>query len=379
MNGYFDNAAAVPADEDALKDFLRFSADCYGNQESPGFCGQRAAAAIGEAEERIQSLLLGEDHRAEMLWISSGTEALNALFAILRKRFPGGGEIVYTDGEHVAFPAALERMLPPEKFPRRKVPLLKDGAIDREGLKEILSGKTLLLALHHVQPETGRIQDLCGARECLDRTAPGALFFSDSVQSACKMPIPWREARLDFAMLSGQKFGAPSGGALFCRGKRNCSEVRRLRKEAHAVGRVPPPVILTLTEQVRRLVPRMGRNAEKMNHLKRIFLNTLSAELGEERFSRTIPDEAESSPYIQHLLIRQCQGAILCRALALSGFSVSPGSACNAETDTPSAVLKAMGFGKRAYEALRISFAPHNTEEETVRLAREIASAVRNY
>ncbi len=379
MDGYFDNAAAVPADEDALKDFLRFSADCYANQESPGFCGQRAAAAIEEAEERIRSLLLGEDHRAEMLWVSSGTEALNSLFAILRKRFPGGGEIVYTDGEHAAFQAALDRMLPPEKFPRRKVPLRRDGGIDRERLKEVLSGETLLLALHHIQPETGRIQDLCGARECLDQAAPGALFFSDTVQSACKMPIPWRGARLDFAMLSGQKFGAPSGGALFCRGRRNAAEARLLRKEAHAVGRVPPPVILSLTEQVCRLVPQMGSNAEKMNRLKRIFLDALSAELGEERFSRTIPDEAESSPYIQHLLIRQCQGAILCRALALSGFSVSPGSACNAETDTPSAVLKAMGFGRRAYEALRISFAPHNTEEETVRLAREIASAVRRY
>ena len=66
--------------------------------------------------------------------------------------------------------------------------------------------------------------------------------------------------------------------------------------------------------------------------------------------------------------------------MAKFGASIASGSACDAETGTPSRVLTAMGFGRdEAYSAVRVSFFDQNTPDEAAELARLLARAVREY
>ena len=74
------------------------------------------------------------------------------------------------------------------------------------------------------------------------------------------------------------------------------------------------------------------------------------------------------------------QGAILTRIMAKFGASIASGSACDAETRTPSRVLTAMGLSRdEAYSAVRVSFFDHNTPDEAAELAHLLARAVREY
>ena len=60
--------------------------------------------------------------------------------------------------------------------------------------------------------------------------------------------------------------------------------------------------------------------------------------------------------------------------------SIASGSACDAETGTPSRVLTAMGLSRdEAYSAVRVSFFDYNTPDEAAELAHLLARAVREY
>ena len=103
--------------------------------------------------------------------------------------------------------------------------------------------------------------------------------------------------------------------------------------------------------------------------LRTAFLDELERALPDGCRRETIPAEI-ASPYIVHLLFsggrRTYQGAILTRIMAKFGASIASGSACDAETGTPSRVLTAMGLSRdEAYSAVRVSFFDQNTTIST--------------
>lgn len=372
---YFDNAAAAPVPEKYLTRLQELSRKYYANQEALGAGGINAVKALREAEEKLCESLLGERCESHVLWTNSGTEALRAAIEMTALKHPGGGEILYSAGEHPSLRSAIESL--PEKFGKREVSLQKNGLLDPDHLSELLSPKTILVALHHVHPETGVIQDLAAIRKTVDKKNSKALLLADTIQSACKLNIPWNEARLDFAALSGQKIGALSGSALFYRKHDFEKTARSLRNPLHSLGRVPPPLALALSEFACDLAVGQKKNEHHAAELKALLFNKLQKKLGSQ-ILQTVPNSI-SSPYILHLLVQGCQGAILCRSLASQGISVAPGSACESETNEPSKVLVAMGLKKHAYEALRISFYHQNTADETSVFADKLIHAIHHY
>ena len=93
----------------------------------------------------------------------------------------------------------------------------------------------------------------------------------------------------------------------------------------------------------------------------------------------TIPD-THASPYILHLIFPNHQGAVLVRILESEGISAAAGSACMAETPTPSETLTAMGYGKAlAFGALRLSFWDDTGAEETEHFKKVFNQVLKNY
>ena len=196
------------------------------------------------------------------------------------------------------------------------------------------------------------------------------------------LPFDFASVRPDFFLVSGQKFGLPSGAAMVYSDAFRPT-VKKIRSERHAVGRVPPPFCLLLAET---LAGRLAELEKKLTHirvLRTAFLDELKRALPDGCWRETIPAE-NASPYIVHLLFsggpQTCQGAILTRIMAKFGASIASGSACDAETGTPSRVLTAMGLSREeAFSAVRVSFFDRNTPEEAAELAQLLARAVREY
>ena len=68
------------------------------------------------------------------------------------------------------------------------------------------------------------------------------------------------------------------------------------------------------------------------------------------------------------------------RILGSEGISVAAGSACAAETRTPSETLTAMGYGRNlAFSALRLSFWDTTTEQEIEQFKKVFNQSLKNY
>ena len=368
---YLDNAAAMQPSGNLPERFAELMRQYFVNGEAASLEAFQGRQVLEKADEKMLSALLGSDHKAYAFYTNSGTEAVNGAFFFLEEEFARkkhSGTLFTTRAEHPAMEKALERLAEKSSSRIQFLPLDREGGIDLKKFSDLLAEKAnpLLLAVHHVQSETGRIQDLIALRKILNEKAPSVIFLADTIQSAGKIPIPWKEAGLDFSFLSGQKAGCPGGGAILAR-KESGKLLSAVRTTNHFIGRCPLPCAILLAEIFRELGEKLPENMEKLTRLSQ-FLR--------EEFARKVPalkptlPLTKSSPYLQHFRTHPFEGAILTRMLGEKKITISAGSACSSETRDPSPALLAMGVtAKEAFGALRISFSGMETKENMIFLA----------
>lgn len=374
---YFDHAAAVPVSPGTLDRFRELSLRFFANQEASGAHGQAAASAIKAAEREVLSLFFPADPDEWGIFPAfSGTGAVRTGIHAASEKFPRGGAVLYSDAEHASVLAAVEAL--PDRFRKVRIPLLRTGEPDeRVFASEAAKGDAVLACVPAVQSETGAVADLAKYRRILRESSPDALFFCDSIQAVGKIPFPVRGAVPDLFTVSGQKLGVPAGSFLILK-KALLPFASALRTD-HRADRVPPAIILLLSERLRELLSDLPQREERMRRMK----NELLARLNEAvpgAFSVTLePDR--TSPYILHLLLKNgVQGAIIVRALASMGISVSSGSACEAEAGGPSRVLTAMGIPRaQVYGGLRFSFFDPVAEPDLETLVVSLKKALADY
>ena len=372
---YLDNAASMVPDDSVLELFSGYSRDFYANPESEHTSGLDCSMAVSEAGRKAALALTGS-RDYDLIWASSATEAMNM---VLSCREIIGRHVLVSRAEHPAFSGTLGRFA----AETRQVGIRRDGAVDLEQLAEKCTGETTAMAVHHVQNETGALQDLKVISNTLRKRSPGSLLIVDSVQSACKLPVPFIEAGINIAFVGGHKIGFPSGGAAVFRfdSERQKAALRAhiavLRSKQHSIGRVEPPVALCLSEAVchacDKLAGRLGQ-AKKLNSLLRKKL----AESGlDVRF--LIPAEL-ASPYIASVMLPGYHAQILVRMLSERGVMVSAGSACEAASKEVSETLIALGLPSRdARSVLRVSFGFQSSKGDITALIETLHEVVRDF
>ena len=378
MELYFDNAASCRPFEWAVRLFSETALSAYANQESAGTLGVRAKRLVGEASKRLADALAPG---AEVLWCNSGTEALAAAVRMHCAAHPGT-QVVTTEAEHPALKQAIRRYAAIHGLQVSCAGIKKDGMVDLDSLSSLLTPKVSLLALHHVNAETGAVQDLTAVRAILDSHSSGKTkFLADTTQSVCKVSVPWEEAGVDFITVSGCKIGAPCGAALLFRDSPDKIVSRRihaLRGADHAVGRCVPAAVHVLASVAERNLETLAERALRVKKIRDRILKSVKHSAG-RRVLETIPAD-KASPYILHLIFPEHQGAVLVRILESEGVSAAAGSACMAETPEPSGTLRAMGYSRAlAFGAFRLSFWDDTTEQDAEVFENLFDSALKNY
>jgi len=373
---YFDNAASCQPDPKILGHYYAYASRFYANQEAAHSLAYNLRTQIELAAGQLSQALCGQ--KTDIHWGHSGTDIFS-----LFSEFKGfqNGNIVTTPIEHPAMTAALKR----SGSEIREVKIT-GGRVDLEHLARMLDEKTVLTSIHHVQSETGVIQNLAAIRKVLDKHAPQSVFMSDTIQSAGKIKIPWNEAKLDIISVSGHKIGAPACGALLLNNsnakiKAFCEYLTLCRKEYYTAGRPEPAAILALAQC---LVQQQTKQTENLAGINKInsFLRQKLPKLklfNDKKIILTIPEE-NASPYILHFIVPGYQSGVLVRMLSEESVYFSAGSACLSESDKPSAALTAMGFNKEdAYAGIRLSFCLQNTLKHAEIFIRKFQKALLNY
>ena len=364
---YFDHNATTPLAPEVLADLTRTLSEVSGNASSIHHFGQAAKQRLEQARRELAALLVCD--AKEIVFTSGGTESDNlAVFGVIPGS-PAGKHIVTSAIEH---PAVLNSCARLEKAGAAVTYVApdSDGLIHPSSIASAMRRETVLVTIMHANNETGVIQPI---REiaAIAHDA-GALFHSDGVQMAGRMPVCIRELGVDLYAVSGHKFGAPKGiGALYVRkgtvldpilyGGRHERE-RRAGTEnvpgAAAIGRAATlsfdwNTLATLRDRMER---------EILQRVPGAYVNGLTA---------------PRIPNTSSIRFDGIEGEAIVISMDLAGYAISSGSACSSGAVEPSHVLLAMGLSpEQARSSIRISLGPSNTSEDVDGLVEALVHSV---
>ena len=360
MSIYLDCAAAGRSDRETTAFYLAAMAEDYANQEALHTPAYNARQRLKASEKELISALLPGNEEYSVLWSTSATECFRILAEYL-----SGTDTLTSTLEHPALTANFRRLT-----------RMSQLACDRSGkliLPEI-PGKFAAVILHHVQSETGNIQDL----PQLFAAFPDALKIADSVQSAGKLPL---SPVPDIHIVSGVKFGAPGGAAILCR--KSCAHcgklekhVKKMRSVDYVLSRVNVPLCRTMAFAASRCAEFSKADFELISELN----TRLRKKLEELSIFPLLPPETPASPYIANFFLPGILAAVVVRALSERGIHCASGSACAAEAGGPSPALLALGRSRQdSYSGLRISFDRYSTAGDVDFLVSELKNVLKNY
>jgi len=373
-----DANATTPVLPEVQRAMEPFWQEQFGNASSIHQRGQHARAAVDHARESVAGLL--GCRAAEVVFTSGGTESDNmALFGLLA---PDDHLIVSSVEHHAVLHAAQE--LAERGVQVTFLPCTPQGVVEVSALEAALRPNTKLVSIMLANNETGVLQPV---RELADAAhAAGALFHTDAIQAAGKLPLDVKQMGCDLLSLSGHKMYAPQGtGALFVR--RNVRLKSMFFGGMHERGRRPGTenvagiVGLGCAAELARawLVASGPDSPASLAALRdRLEQGILAAvEQAGVNGGRTNGEPVPRVVNTSNLFFDRVEAEALVIALDLKGLAVSGGSACQSGATEPSHVLRAMGLSEaRARASVRFSLSRLTTADEVDAALQIVPAAV---
>jgi len=338
---YLDHAATTPLLPEA-RAALERGLNAWANPNSPHAEGRASRALLEEARSTIAGAF---GWRHDVIFTSGASEAVEIVAK--RARVPGRA---HGTTEHAIVHFAMGAS-------STVIPVAPDGLIDEAALDNILAAGPSLVAIQHVNNETGIIQPL-------ERLAPrvreaGSLLLADCAQSAGKLPLP----DADFIAACAHKLGGPPGiGVLLVRDLATLEAVGGQEK-GYRRGTQDVPNALAFAAAMAARRWNMAGHAELRTRLEAGVKDSGGVVIGEN---------SPRSPTIGAISLRGAASASLVVQLDLVGIGVSAGSACSSGAMKGSFVLAAMGVPQDiAGGFVRISFGPETSEADVDRFLAE--------
>jgi cysteine desulfurase len=257
----------------------------------------------------------------------------------------------------------------------RIIPVDNKGQIIFPAYKAALSEKTALASIMWANNETGVIFPVEELAELAHEV--GALFHTDAVQAAGRVPIDVSATQIDMLSLSGHKFHGPKGiGVLYVRkGVRFSPLVKGGKQErGRRAGTENAPAIVGLGKAAELARHRLNSDAGKLAKLRDRFE---AAALDAIDRCFVAGGAANRLPNTSNIVFEGADGEIVLHELNKAGIAASSGSACSSGSTEPSHVLRAMKVPyTSALGAIRFSFSHDNTNEEVNRVLAVLPAIV---
>jgi cysteine desulfurase len=337
---YLDHNATTPVLPEVFEAMRPYFCEEWGNPSSAYKFGSKLKGVIETARAQVAELI-GAQPR-EIIFTSCATESNNAAIHAALKANPGKRHIVTSAVEHSSvlnYCMALEK----DAYRVMYLPVDRDGLLTLPDVENAVTDETAVVSLMWANNETGvlfpvkEIADFCRSR--------GVLYHCDAVQAAGKVEVdlsPDHGVQADYLSLTGHKFHAPKGiGALYVRRKAPFSPLvhgghqeRSLRGGTECVPQIVG--IGKAAELARKRLPGYEQNVRRLRDMleEGILSSIPNTELNGHK-TRRLANTTNIS-------FRGIESEALLILLDQEGICASSGSACLADSEEPSHVVKAM-------------------------------------
>jgi len=361
---YLDHNATTPVLPEVVDAMLPFLTEHFGNPSSNHIYGRRTREAVAVARQQVAELIgCSAD---EVYFTSGGTESNNlAIYGTTAAR-PDRKRIITSVIEHPATEMPCN-FLQEQGFQVSWTGVDETGMVRLDAIEASISNATSLVTIMHANSETGTLQPI---REIADMArSHGAIMHTDAAQTTGKINYSVDELGVDLLSIVGHKMYAPKGiGALYVRSGINIAP--QFLGGGHEQG------LRSGTENVPYIVA-LGKACEiaredgaQANARIRQLRDDLWDALNNKIPGLMLNGHPELRlPNTLNVRFPGVSGnAVLAHAPEIAA---STGSACHAEDESASAVIRAMGLSEaKALESVRLTLG-RGTSAEDIGIAVE--------
>lgn len=372
---YFDNNATTALDPAARAAMEPFLGACFANPSSPYTLARASSLALLGARERVAALIGAAPER--IVFTSGGTESNNTALRGAPALRPGRRRIVTSGVEHASVREVLAD-LEQQGWRVTRVAVDGEGRLDPGALRAALADDVALVSVMAAHNETGHLFPVRELAELAHRC--GALFHTDAVQAAGRIPIDVRELGVDLLSLCAHKMHGPKGaGALYAREGVDLPPLLRggEQERGRRAGTENVPALAgfgAAAEVAAAALPDLEGRVRALRDRAEQALLALGG-------VRVVAAATPRLPNTSLLLIDGADTEALLARLDMLGFCCSSGSACESGAAEPSPALRAMGVvaaGASARVAvLRLSWSRFNGAADTESLVDAVSRSVK--
>lgn len=368
MQIYLDHSATTPTRLEAIAAMQSALTQEWGNPSSLHAWGQRAATLIERARVQVARLLNAPAE--SIVFTSGGTEADNLAIWGIARQFDLPQHLIISSVEHSAI-AEPVRWLEQIGWQVTRLPVDAQGRINPLELQAALRPNTVLVSIIYGQSEVGTLQPISTLGAIAQ--AHGALFHTDAVQVAGRLPLNLQQLPIDLLSLSSHKLYGPQGaGALYIRPGVQIAPLLGGggQESKRRAGTQAVPAIVGFGVAAELAALEMATETPRLIQLRdRLF--DLLAEVPElvptgDLLNR-LPHHVSFCLqfWLQNGDREFVSGKTLVRQMNLAGIAISSGSACHSGELAPSPILLAMGYDDRTAKAgIRLTLGRDTTLED---------------
>jgi cysteine desulfurase len=346
MQIYLDYSATTPPRPEAIARMQQVMLEDWGNPSSLHQWGNRSAMVLEQARVQVAELIHALPDA--ITFTSGGTESNNMVILGVARRHAMPQHLIISSVEHSAISEPV-RQLETEGWQVTRLPVNAQGRVNSGDLQAALRPNTVLVSIIYGQSEVGTLQPIEELATLTQRH--GALFHTDAVQVAGRLPVDVQAVPVDLLSLSSHKLYGPQGvGALYVRpgvelvpllaGGGQESQRRSGTQAVAAIagfGVAASLARVEMPQETPRLIQLRDRLFDQLADLPDLVPTG-------DRLHR-LPHHV--SFYLPHGDGDRLTGKTLVRQMNYAGIGISAGSACHSGKLSPSPVLTAMGYSDR--------------------------------
>ena len=376
MAVYLDYNASTPIDEKVLERMIEVYRSHSGNADSrTHIFGADAKEIVSSARKTIAEILAVDS--TDVFFTSGSTESNNmAILGLLDYAIESGrNHFITTSIEHKSVLEAMKH-LQEKGCVVNFVSPDDSGRIKPEQILDLVTEKTLLVSMMHVNSETGVIQPIEEVGTAL--AGRKTYFHIDATQGFGKLNDSLRNVKYNILSITAHKLGGPQGvGAFIIRRDRTYRRppVKQLmyggqQERGYRPGTTPVALVAGFALAAELCDKEAAAHMKSCGTIKQRFLAAVKG------LNYTVNGDQE---YCLPSTINISFHGVDAEGIFLATkekYAFSNGSACNSGSHAPSYVLTAMGLDEaRISEAVRISW-NHSTKVDFSALVKYIKSII---